>query len=241
MIEITRTPVRTKAKQVAKLLSHETPDYNYLRELFRHLRKELKVFVPKKNTAKQMVTSISAKELANFYKQLKQEGNNQNQIIIKVLVYTGIRVSELVNVMIEDIDFAKCQIRIRKGIRGQERIVPFPKAFKEDLIAHVIEMQERKAQYLFESSWKKPYTDRGIRKMMSLYSKKAGLKENISPNTLRKFLLSWLKKQGIEDAMIQPYAGIENRQSLVMYDVNESRDLNSAQSRYESVIKKLPF
>ena len=46
-----RTPVRKKAKQIAKLLRQETPDYNYLRELFRHLRKELSVDVihkPKK-------------------------------------------------------------------------------------------------------------------------------------------------------------------------------------------------
>jgi len=41
MFEVKQTPVRTKAKQIAKLLHQESPDYNYLRELFRHLRKEL--------------------------------------------------------------------------------------------------------------------------------------------------------------------------------------------------------
>ncbi len=40
-----RTPVRQKAKQIAKVLRPEKPDYDYLRELFRHLRKELKVEV----------------------------------------------------------------------------------------------------------------------------------------------------------------------------------------------------
>ena len=77
--------------------------------------------------------------------------------------------------------------------------------------------------------------------MMSLYSKKAGLKENISPNVLRKFLLSWLKQQGIEDAMIQPYAGLVSRQSLAKYDINVPKDTSRVQSVYESVIKKLPF
>lgn len=239
MLEVKRTPVRAKAKQIAKLLRKEAPNYDYLRELFRHLRKELEVFVPKKEAFRHAVIPISTNELTAFYKNLEQEGNKQNQIIIKVLLYTGIRISELVNVLLEDIDFTKCQIRIQKGIRGKERVVPFPKAFKENLESHVLEMCDRKAQYLFESSWKKPYTDRGIRKMMVLSSKKAGLKEKITPNTLRKFLLSWLKQQGIEDAMIQPYAGLESRQSLVMYDVDESKDINSAQSRYESVIKKL--
>lgn len=48
MVEIKRTPVREKAKQIAKSLAQEVPDYDYLRELFRHLRKELKVTTPKK-------------------------------------------------------------------------------------------------------------------------------------------------------------------------------------------------
>ena len=40
MPQIQRTPVRQKAKQLSKTLRQEKPDYNYLRELFRHLRKE---------------------------------------------------------------------------------------------------------------------------------------------------------------------------------------------------------
>lgn len=241
MLEVTRTPVRTKAKQIAKLLNQEAPDYDYLRELFRHLRKELKVSVPKKEQSKNVVTPISITELAKFYRKLDQEEPNQNQIIMKTLLYTGIRVSELIHILLEDVDFLKCQIHIQKGIRGQERIVPFPKIFKEDLKNHVLEMEDREATHLFESSWKKPYTDRGIRKIMSVYSKKAGLKGNISPNTLRTFLLNWLKQQGVEDAMIHPYSGLVNRQSLAMYDVEESKDMKSAQSKYEAAIQKLPL
>lgn len=40
--------VKQKAKQVAKLLRGERPDYFYLKELFRHLRTELKVVVQQK-------------------------------------------------------------------------------------------------------------------------------------------------------------------------------------------------
>ena len=38
-----RTPVREKAKYFCKHLKKENPDYNYLRELFRHIRKNLKL------------------------------------------------------------------------------------------------------------------------------------------------------------------------------------------------------
>jgi len=45
---IIRTPVRQKAKQFVKSLRQEHPDYNYLRELFRHLRRELEIKVVRK-------------------------------------------------------------------------------------------------------------------------------------------------------------------------------------------------
>ncbi len=45
MPENNRTPVKEKAKQLIKLLRQENPDYNYLREVFRQIRKELDVQV----------------------------------------------------------------------------------------------------------------------------------------------------------------------------------------------------
>jgi len=45
----------------------------------------------------------------------------------------------------------------------------------------------------------------------------AGLSRSISPHQLRHFLLTWLKKQGIDDALIQPYLGHASRQSLEVY------------------------
>ncbi len=71
--------------------------------------------------------------------------------------------------------------------------------------------------YLFESSWKKPYSGRGIRKILARYTRAAGITVSISPHTLRHFLFNWLKTQGIDDALIQPYSGHATRQSPEIY------------------------
>lgn len=94
------------------------------------------------------------------------------------------------------------------------------------------------AKYLFESSWKKPYTDRGIRKILMQYTKEAGIEESISPHKLRHFLFTWLKKQGVEDALIQPYSGHESRQSLEIYS---KLSIGDAQKEYDNVIQKFPI
>jgi integrase/recombinase XerD len=95
--------------------------------------------------------------------------------MIKTLLYTGVRVSELVAIRLDDVDFTRCQIRVNKGKGTKDRIVPFPPAFKEALALHADAMRAKGATHLFESSWKKPYSDRGVRKILAGYATAAGL------------------------------------------------------------------
>ena len=234
-IMLTRTPIREKAKQFAKLLTKENPDYNYLRELFRYVRFELGIEPNKQPKGLPYVPT--EEEIKKYYSVVWQSRNMQNVIITKTLLYTGVRVSELVRILISDVDFDRCQIRINQGKGKKDRIVPFPESFKEVLAIHAQSVTKKGGKYLFESSWKKPYTDRGIRKILAIYSKAAGMKHTISPHKFRHFLFTWLKKQGIEDALIQPYSGHESRQSLEIYS---KLSIGDAQESYENVIDKFP-
>ena len=235
MTELSRTPPRKMAKQLVKYLRPERPDYNYLRDLFRHLRKELDVSV---TTAPRKLPFVPTEEvIKKYYEAVWKAKNIQHMIMIKTLLYTGIRVSELIRVKINDIDLDQCQIRINQGKGGKDRIVPFPLAFREVLSMYVNQMTGNNAVYLFESSWKKHYSDRGIRKIMMKYTHEAGIESSVSPHKLRHFLLTWLKKQGIDDALIQPYSGHESRQSLEIYS---RLSIQEAQKEYQNNIGKFP-
>lgn len=235
MKDFNPTPVRKKAKQIAKILREENPNYDYLRELFRHLRKELQVEVTRK--PKKLPNVPKEEEINKYYKVVWQSRNMQHVVLIKTLLYTGVRVSELVNLKIEEIDFDRCQIRITQGKGKKDRMVPFPNSFRETLAIHAEITRKKGGKYLFESSWKKPYTDRGIRKILERYTQEAGMEHSISPHRLRHFLFTWLKKKGIEDALIQPYSGHESRQSLEIYS---KLSIGEAQEEYDNVIGKFP-
>ena len=213
-----RTSAKKKARELAKYLRSERADYAYLKTLFQHLRTELEIEVPK--TSKKLPYVPTEEELKRYYQVVWKSKNFQDMLIVKTLMYTGIRVSELVNIRLTDIDFHYCQIRINNGKGGKDRIVPFPQSFKELLAMHADSMKKKQTIYLFESSWKKKYTDRGIRKILTKYSEEARLTQNLSPHKLRHFLLTWLKKQGIDDALIQPYSGHESRKSLEVYSTS---------------------
>lgn len=156
---------------------------------------------------------------------------------VKTLLYTGVRVTELVHIKLSDIDFDRCQIRVNQGKGKKDRIVPFPNRFREILAIHIDNARKKKQAYLFESTWKKPYTDRGIRKILAQYTEKAGIGHSISPHKLRHFLFTWMKKQGVDDALIQPYSGHESRASLEVYS---KLSLGDAQPIYDSKIKDFP-
>lgn len=231
-----RMPISQRAKQIAKLLRDENPDYHYMRSLFQLVRKELDIVVLRKG--KKLPYVPTEDELKNFYTTVWKSRNMQNVIIVKTLVYTGVRVSEFVKIKISDVDFEACQIHIYQGKGKKDRIVPFPSSFKETLAIHADTMKQKGAVFLFESIRKKPYTDRGIRKILANYAHEAGLSRPISPHKLRHFLFTWLKKQGIDDALIQPYSGHESRQSLEIYS---KLSITDAQSEYENVIKRFPI
>lgn len=230
-----RTNPRKKAKQLAKYLRDELPDYQYLKTVFRHLRTELEVPVLK--NSKKLPELPTEDELKRYYETVWQGHNSQDLLIIKTLLYTGARVSELVNMKLSDVDLKQCQIRINSGKGDKDRIVPFPEPFKELLAFHSKALKAIGATYLFESSWKKRYTDRGIRKILERYAHAAGLDKSISPHKLRHFLFTWLKKQGIDDALIQPYSGHASRKSLEVYS---TLSLADAQTEYNQAIYRFP-
>jgi hypothetical protein len=53
--------------------------------------------------------------------------------------------------------------------------------------------------------------------MLARYAAQAGITSSMSPHKWRHFLFTWLKKEGIDDVLIQPYSGHATRQSLEVY------------------------
>ena len=64
------------------------------------------------------------------------------------------------------------------------------------------------------------------------------MSKSLSPHKLRHFLFTWMKKQGIDDALIQPYSGHQTRQSLEVYS---KLSITEPQKEYEKVIKHFPI
>jgi integrase len=155
----TRTPPKRKARQLAKHLRSEHPDYTYLKAVFRHLRDELDIEVQRE--PKRLPYVPTEAEIRRYYEVVWTGRRGQDIVLIKTLLFTGVRVSELVRIHIDDVDLDACRIRITQGKGAKDRTVPFPSSFKETLALHIDAQRATAAAFLFESSWKKPYSTGG--------------------------------------------------------------------------------
>ena len=83
------------AQKVSSLLKTQNPNYDYLRDVFRFVRENLNIQVT--TTPKRVPYVPTEDEIRLFYKTVCESNDIIPMLIVKVLLYTGIRVSELVN------------------------------------------------------------------------------------------------------------------------------------------------
>ena len=88
-------------------------------------------------------------EIRRYYETVWNERRGGDVVLIKILLYIGVRVAELVAIRIDDVDLDACRIRITQGKGGKDRVVPFPPSFNETLALHMQVMRERGASHLF--------------------------------------------------------------------------------------------
>lgn len=101
------------AQKVSSLLKAQNPNYDYLRDVFRFVRENLNIEVT--TTPKRLPYVPTEDDIRLFYKAVWESHDIVPMLIVKVLLYTGIRVSELINIQLTDVDLTNCRIKINQG------------------------------------------------------------------------------------------------------------------------------
>lgn len=134
----------------------------------------------------------------------------RNKAMLELMYGTGLRVSELINLDICDIDFLNCIVRIT-GKGDKERIVPLGEYsiyyVKLYLDQRKSMLKKENCEALFLNNHGKRMTRQGFFKNLKVLLKKQGLDENISPHTLRHSFATHLLKYGADLRSIQELLG----------------------------------
>ncbi len=183
-----------------------------LKSFYKYLVREN---IIKENPLKLISTPKVAKKLPNYmnYNELETLLNIptndilgiRNRLILEMLYSTGIRVSELVNIKIMDIDtYNNCIKILGKG--NKERIVFFGKTCKE-LLNKYLSIRTSDIDYLFLNKNYGKLSDRGVRLIVENIVKKSFIKSNISPHTFRHTFATHLLNEGADLKIVQELLG----------------------------------
>lgn len=131
----------------------------------------------------------------------------RNRAILELFYSSGLRLSEIANIDLEDLDFS-LQILKVKGKGGKERIVPFGNKAKEALLKYMnASASRRKGKALFISRLGGRLSTRNIARIVEKYSKRISLSKKVTPHTLRHTFATHLLEAGADLRTIQELLG----------------------------------
>ena len=116
------------------------------------MRQRIKV-IPIQKKQQLAPQSLSKQEARKLLKEVKVRGNPRDEAIIATLLYTGLRVGELVALRVDDVTLSErkgtIQIRAEVAKGGKEREVPVPKKAREILKIHIEKSSSKDDEPLF--------------------------------------------------------------------------------------------
>ena len=146
---------------------------------------------------------------------LKVCGNKKHKAILMLFCTTGMRISEIINLKISDIDSKSGVIHIIQSKGRKDRLVPLDNNCLNFLREYFKEY--RPVEYLFNGDGKIQYSESSIRQFLNKYAKIAGIKKRIYPHLLRHVYLTELLENGVGIHTVQIIAGHQRESTTAGY------------------------
>jgi integrase/recombinase XerD len=218
--------------QLVRIARKERLDYAAFLYVCQQARRRLGLRKPPKE--RRLPQLLAETDLKKFFRVLQQCGNLQHEIMLKLLFFSAVRVSELVKVKVADIDFAQCKIFIAQGKGGKDRYILFPASFRLVLQSHL--RANPKNRYLFETTRYTLFTPRRVQQIVKQYRDQAGIAQHVHPHLFRHQMITYLTARGLSDSQIQLISGHGSKKSLEIY---QHLSLQNVEKAYQDAVKSL--
>lgn len=169
-------------------------------------------FIDRPRKSKHLPTVLSQEEI----KLLLQSSNNlKHKLIITLLYSCGLRLSELINLKINDIDIEARKLHVKQAKGKKDRYLPL--AERTTLVLKVYLNRYFPESYLIEGLKGGKYSTTSIQKVVKENCKKCGIEKRVSPHTLRHSFATHLLENGTDLRYIQHLLGHNNIKTTEIY------------------------
>ena len=145
----------------------------------------------------------------------------RNKAMLELLYATGVRITELINLKVSDVDLFNCFIRVF-GKGKKERIVPISDLAVKYLTIYIEDyrnmiLKEHDSEYLFISNSYKNISRQGFFKILKAECERCGIEKTVSPHVLRHSFATHMLKHGADLRIIQELLGHEDISTTQIY------------------------
>jgi site-specific recombinase XerD len=173
---------------------------------------------------------LSVQEVERF---LNSFTNLKHKAIFTLIYSAGLRVGEILNLRVKDIDSDRMQIRIHQGKGQKDRYTILSEKVLMLLREYVKEYQP--ADYLFEGQGGGQYSASSIQALMRRHKKKCGITKKATPHTLRHSFATHLLDNGTDTRFIQELLGHKHISTTQIYTHVSFRTLKDVTSPVENL------
>lgn len=204
--------LKLKNSSISRHISSLRTFYNFLKER-NYIKSNVFLLIKSPKKEKKLPTFIYYNELEELFNSFNISDilDIRNKLIFELLYATGVRVSELVNIKLEDINKSEMTIKVL-GKGNKERICFYGEYALDALNLYLNEsrpklLRNKTSDYLLINHIGGKLTDRGVRDIVKRVIKLTSIKSNVSPHTLRHTFATHLLNEGADLKTVQELLG----------------------------------
>ncbi len=173
-----------------------------------------------------VLTKQEAKKLINIL------DTEKSRLMVSMMYACGLRVSELTNLKVNDLNFDEMIGFVKSGKGRKDRIFNIPEFLKENLKEQAEKQKKQGKEYLFTGP-KGKLSSRNLQKIVSLASKRAGINKDVHCHTLRHSFATHLLESGTDLRKIQELLGHSDLSTTQIYTHISTEELKKIKSPIE--------
>jgi len=190
------------------------------------------LYMPKKD--KKLPVVLSSTEVVLILRATK---NLKHRAIIGVLYSSGLRIGELLNLKLGDVDLERNSIYVKQGKGRKDRNCSLGQRIRPILLNYAQTYQPK--VYLFEGEEEgKPYSASSIRQFLKRSCAIAKIQKHVTPHTLRHTYATHLLENGVDVRYIQELLGHSRPETTMIYTHVTERKINEITNPLDSAIQK---
>lgn len=152
---------------------------------------------------------------AEILKLITVPKNHKHRLLLSLAYGTGLRVSEIVNTRVKDLDLSDLSLIIRSGKGGKDRLTILPDKIVNDL--RDMTAGKKPDDYIFESERGGKLTTRTAQAVFSKALKLAGIKKKATFHSLRHSFATHLLENGVDVRYIKQLLGHASLSTTQLY------------------------